>query len=214
MSPTLLKTVKNAVNHWYIPLIVGILFILCSIYVFKTPVESYLSLSLLFSFAFLIAGIMEIVFSISNRKEIDNWGWLLFSGILSLILGVILISNPALSVILLPIYVGFGLMFRSVSAMSTSFELKSYGITDWIGMFLLGLAGLIFSIIMIWNPVLGGISIVYWTALSLLSLGIFGIYYSFQLRKVKNKSAQISKDLKDRYDAVKKEITAELQENN
>lgn len=206
MSTTFFKTVKNAVKHWYIPLIVGLLFILSAFIIFRTPLESYLSLSILFSSLFLVSGILEVVFAFSNKEEIENWGWILFAGILNIVLGLLLLGNPEISMLVLPIYVGFGLMFRSVSSMSASFELKHYGIKGWGGLLTIGIIGLIFSFIMVWNPVFGGLTIVYWTAFTLLTLGFFGIYYSIQLKKLKRKTKNISSDLRKRYESIKKEI--------
>lgn len=72
MKNTFIKTVKNTVKHWYISLIIGVLFVISALYIFRTPLESYVSLSILFSSLFLVSGILEVIFSLSNRKEIDN----------------------------------------------------------------------------------------------------------------------------------------------
>jgi uncharacterized membrane protein HdeD (DUF308 family) len=90
-----LKTVTNTVKHWYIPLIVGLIFIGIGIYTLISPLESYLALSIIFSLSFLFSGLAEIIFSISNRNEIDNWGWTLAFGILTFLLGVLLIVRPS-----------------------------------------------------------------------------------------------------------------------
>lgn len=213
MKNTFIKTVKNTVKHWYISLIIGVLFVISALYIFRTPLESYVSLSILFSSLFLVSGILEVIFSLSNRKEIDNWGWTLFAGILNTVIGGILLSNPGFTIVLLPIYVGFGLMFRSIQGMSSSFELKSYKVKGWWQLLVLGIIGLIFSVVMIFNPLLGGITIIYWTAGALLALGIFSIYYAFVLRKLKKYSKRISSDLKDRYEAIQKEMHDQLHDN-
>lgn len=213
MKNSFVKTVRDAVKHWYISLIIGVLFVVSALYIFRTPLESYVSLTLLFSLLFLVSGILEIIFSLSNRKEIDNWGWTLFAGILNTVIGFILLSNPGFTIVLLPVYVGFGLMFRSIQGMSSSFELKSYKVKGWWQLLILGLLGLIFSVVMIFNPLLGGITIMYWTAGALLALGIYSIYYAFVLRRLKKYSKRISSDLKSRYEAIQKEIHDQLCDN-
>lgn len=122
-------------------------------------------------------------------------------------------SNPGFTIVLLPIYVGFGLMFRSIHGMTSSFELKSYKAKGWWQLLILGILGFIFSIVMIFNPVVGGITIIYWTAGALLALGGFGIYYAFVLRKLKKNSKRISADLKNRYEAIQKEMHDQLNDN-
>ena len=204
------KTVTNTVKHWYIPLIVGLIFIGIGIYTLLSPLESYLTLSILFSLSFLFSGLSEIMFSISNHKEIDNWGWTLTFGILTFLLGLLLIMNPAISITTLPIYVGFVVLFRSIMGISYALELKNYGIIDWGNLMAVGILGLIFSFILIWNPLFAGFTIVVWTGLAIILGGVFSVYLSFKLKKIKSIPNKISKELKEKYDAIKREVQNEL----
>lgn len=124
------KTVRNSIKYWYVSLLVGILFLIVEIYTFVTPLESYVALSVLFSVSFLASGVAEIIFSISNKNEIEGWGWNLAFGILTLITGVLLLMNPAISITTLPFYIGFLLMFRSIMGISYAIELKNYGVLN------------------------------------------------------------------------------------
>ena len=185
METSSLKTIKNGIKHWYLLLIVGLLYIAVGIWVFLTPLSSYLTLALLFSISFLASGISEIIFSISNRKELDSWGWKLASGLLTAIVGLILLASPLLTITTLPLYVGFVLLFRSIMAISFSIDLHSYGVPQWGWLSFMGVLGLIFSYILIWNPVFAGLTLVYWTGLALITLGIFSISFSAQLNKLR-----------------------------
>lgn len=178
------KKIKNSINHWYLLLIVGLLYIALGIWVFVTPLTSYLALAILFSVSFLVSGISEIAFSISNRKELDSWGWKLASGLFTTIVGLILIASPLLTITTLPLYIGFVVLFRSIMAISFSIELSSFGVKQWGWLLFMGILGLIFSYILIWNPMFAGLTIVYWTGLALITLGIFSIYFSVQLNKL------------------------------
>ncbi len=119
------KTIANAIKHWYIPLIVGIIFALTGIYTLFSPLKAYLTLSVLFSLSFLISGLSEIIFSISNRKEIDNWGWTLTFGIVTALFGVLLVMNPQISITTLPFYVGVVVLFRSIMGIAYALDLKN-----------------------------------------------------------------------------------------
>lgn len=81
MENSFYKTVKNSINHWFLILIAGLIFVVLGIWTMLTPVSSYLTLSVIFSVSFIIIGFIEIIFAISNRKEIDSWGWTLVYGI-------------------------------------------------------------------------------------------------------------------------------------
>ncbi|UUC45233.1 HdeD family acid-resistance protein [Flavobacterium cerinum] len=184
MEKQLFRNIKNAVKHWYLSVIVGILFILFGFWIFKTPMESYVTLALLFGVVFFVNGIFEIIFSVSNRKTIDHWGWILAGGIIDLVFGILLLSNLELSMAVLPLYVGFMLLFRSIAAIGYAFDLKSFGVNDWYWLLILGILGLLFSFIMIWNPLFGGMTIVIWTAMAFITYGLFRVILGFKLRKL------------------------------
>lgn len=207
---TFLKTVTNAVKHWYLFLIIGLIFTALGIWIFATPLESYITLAVLFSLTFLISGFFEILFAVSNRKEVDNWGWILVSGIVSFILGCIMISNPQISMATLPYYVGFVILFRSFMAISTAIDLQNYGASNSGGLLALGILGLIFSFIMLWNPVFAGMTIVFWTAAAFVSIGIYNIYLSIRLRRIHKAHGEISDELKEKYHKIKSEIHEEI----
>jgi uncharacterized membrane protein HdeD (DUF308 family) len=177
-----LKSIRNVINHWYLVTIIGIIFILLGIWVFRTPLASYLVLATIFSVSFLIAGIAEIAFALGNRKQLDHWGWFFGSGILSTLIGMLLISNPGLSMVTLPLYIGFGVMFRSISAISFAFNLKEIG-SEYHSILYMGLAGMVLSFLLIWNPTVVGMTLVTMTALIFILLGMIAIMLSLKMKK-------------------------------
>jgi uncharacterized membrane protein HdeD (DUF308 family) len=209
METSILKTIKNAIKHWYIPLLVGVFFVIISIVVFSSPASSLLALSLLFSMSFLLSGLSEIIFSIANKDQLDNWGWSLAFGIITLIVGLLLLVNPTLSITALAFYIGFVILFRSISTIGFAMDVKKYGSKNWAGLLVLGIMGTIISFILIWNPLFAGMSVVVLIALSFLFTGLFSIFLSFQLRKLHKSSKKISAKLMERYDVLMKEIHEE-----
>ncbi|MER3317146.1 MAG: HdeD family acid-resistance protein [Allomuricauda sp.] len=186
---TTLNTVRSATKNWWLSVLIGILYIFVGAWVFKTPLESYISLSIVFSAFIFVSGIFEIVFSISNRKEMDGWGWYLAGGILDFILGILLISSPVLTMAILPYFVGFWLLFRGIMALGASIQLGTLGVPGWGWLLVSGIATLIFSFLVLANPIFGGLSIVYMTAMAFIMIGIFRILLGFGLRKMR-KSAK------------------------
>lgn len=201
-----LKFIKNTVKHWYLLLIVGLLFVGAAFFSFARPLETYLTLAIFFGVAFLLAGISEIVFSISNRKEMDNWGWTLVLGISTLIFGLILMAHPGITMITLPFILGFILLFRSIGTISNAIDLKHYKDSSWGWILVSGILGTLFSLLILWAPVIGGLSITIWIGLTFLILGISSIAVSFKLRQLHKIPGKVSKELKDKLEAVEKEI--------
>lgn len=176
------KKLEKPIKRWYMMLLVGIVFVILGIWTIATPADSYVALSFIFALGFIISGISEIIFAFGNKHQ--YWGWSLALGIISTIVGVLLLLNPAASMITLPFYVGFTLLFRSISGMVSAYEMKQYGILDWGTLMVTAVLGMIFSFILIWNPVFAGINIVIWTAIVFLVLGGYTIYFSFKLKKL------------------------------
>lgn len=209
MNSYFLSSLKNAIKHWYIPLIVGILFILTSIIVFSTPLSSLLTLAILMSIAFLVSGLFEVIFSISNRKSMENWGWSLAFGLLTIIVGFMLLTHPDLSILTLSLYVGFVLLSRSIGSISFALDIKRHGIGSWGGLMFFGVVGTILSIILLLRPIYAGISAVYFIAFSFLATGVFSIFWAFQLRKIHRRAKKIKPEIRKRIRAFEEEIRSE-----
>lgn len=206
-----LKTVRNSVKNWYILLIVGLIFLASGIYCFVSPEASFLALALFFGWSFLISGAIEILFSISNRDELENWGWTLIFGIITFLVGLLLLARPEITMLTLAFSLGFLVLFRSIGAISFALDLKNYeDNSGWGTMLVFGILGVLFSFLLLWNPGFAGMTIVFWTGLALVTAGIFSIYLSLKLRKLKGLPQKISSELNERFKSVQDEIRKEL----
>ncbi|TAM99194.1 MAG: HdeD family acid-resistance protein [Chitinophagaceae bacterium] len=192
METQTLKIVKNSVGGWYLLLILGIIFIIVGIWVWVTPLASFIALSMLFAIAFLVTGILEIIYAVNNTKRQEGWGWSLATGIFDLLIGIILVSRPDISMVALPFYVGFVLFFRSILAISWSIELSKLRANNWGLLLILGILGIIFSFILLWNPLFAGMTIVLYTGLAFVMVGLAQIFLSFRLKKIKNTINEIA----------------------
>lgn len=205
-----LKTIRESIKYWYIPLIIGILLMVLGFYLFTVPMETYFTLAMLFSISFIVSGLLDIVFSIQNHKTLSGWGWYLVGGILTLALGIYLVTYPEIPVTILPFVVGFTLLFRSFLALGYSFDLRDMRILSWGNVALASVAGIIFSFLLLASPFFTGLSLVVLTALSFIFVGIASIVLSLDLKKIKDMPERISSELKERLYSVQKEIEQKL----
>lgn len=212
MQTLFLKTVKDVIKYWYIPLLAGLFFVVVSIVTFSSPMSSLLTLSVLFALSFIFGGLSEAVFSFLNRDRLESWGWTLAFGVVTVVVGVLLLSNPALSITTLAFYIGFIILFRSVSAIGIAMDIKKYGSRHWAGLLILGILGAVFSFVLIWNPVFAGLSVVMLVALSFFTAGLFSMVLAFQLRQLHTSTKALSAQLKERYDALERDIREEWSE--
>lgn len=206
-----LKTVRNSVKNWYILLIVGLIFLAGGIYSFVSPAGSFLALALFFGYSFLISGVMEVVFSISNRKELENWGWTLIFGLITFLVGLLLLARPEITMLTLSFSLGFLVLFRSIGAIGFALDLKDYDDNSgWGTILVLGILGVLFSFLLLWNPAFAGATIAFWIGLTLTVAGVFSIYLALKLRKLKGASQKISSELMERFQGIEEEIRKEL----
>jgi len=181
---TILDSAQKAIKNWWISILIGILYVGIGVWVMQTPLESYISLSIIFSTFILVSGIFQIAFSISNKSEMKDWGWYLSGGVLDLLIGILLITHPMMTMAILPLYIGFWLLFQSTLSIGLSFQLKSFGTLGWGWLLFWSIITLLFSFLLLFNPIFAGLSIVYMTAFALITAGVFRIFLGINLKKI------------------------------
>lgn len=199
----LIKTITESIQHWYLPMIIGLLFMALGVYIFTVPLETYITLSFAFSISFIIAGLIEAFFSISNHKSIDGWGWYLVGGLINLIVGILLLSNPNVSIAILPFYVAFTLLFKSIQGLGISFDMKTYGILSWGNVAITSIIGILCSILLLNFPIFTGLSLTIFTALAFISVGISSVIVSLNLKKLKDIPQTMSSELSSKIEEIK-----------
>jgi uncharacterized membrane protein HdeD (DUF308 family) len=187
MRDLVYSTVMPLAKKWWVNLVLGLLFVSLGIWVFITPLASYVSLTIFFSIALATAGAFEIFASIFYRKGSRNWGWYLTGGIFDLLIGGYLLFNLLTTMAILPIILAIWLFFRGMVAIGTSLKLRSWNHRSWGWMLAQGIATIIFALLVLFYPVIGGLSIVYATAFAFLMLGIFNISLANHLNKIRKK---------------------------
>jgi len=188
-----ISKIAGTVKNWWVFLLIGILLIIASIWIFRTPVESFINLAQIFSILILISGVFSIIFAFTNKEEMDNWGAYLVGGILDVIVGFILLSYPGITLVVFSLFIGFWLLFRGFNTISTSLELKKEGVKDYGWILLLGILVIIFALMSIVNPLIGASYLVFTLAFAIFLLGVANIFLSLRLRKLKTAVNKIIK---------------------
>ncbi len=204
------KAIRNNVKYWYLHLLSGIILIAIGIWTFANPQESYVALAFLFSMSFLASGLFESIFAITNRNVVDNWGWQLVSGLLTFAVGFLMLINPQISMVTLPFYIGFVVLFRSMSGVGVALDLRNYGVESWGGVMWIAVLGIILAVILLWNPGFAGLSAVVLTAMVLIIAGIVSIIVSLKLKKLHDFPGKVKDELKKRFKDAEKEVLEAL----
>jgi uncharacterized membrane protein HdeD (DUF308 family) len=84
------------------------------------PVGGALSLTLVMVGFFWIEGVVSILFALDHRRQLSGrWGWMLASGIVDLILGIVIVSGlPGSAAWAIGLLLGINLIFGGVALIS------------------------------------------------------------------------------------------------
>ena len=187
---------SKTVRHWWLYLLTGILSIIAGIVVFCNPIESYLTLSIMFGVLMLVSGIVELVVSSTSRSYFTTRSYSIVGGILDLLMGLFLCCYPRVTLVVLPVVLGVWMMFHSFMIIGLGSDMDSFRVrgSGWViagGVVLLLLSlGITFfpltlSLGITFFPLtLGTASVVILTGCALIVFGIMLIALSIRLRRI------------------------------
>lgn len=176
------KTIKN----WWIFLITGILFISLSVLFFFQPVSSLMSINIFLALILMVAGVMELLFTVSNTKTFKNWSRTLLLGLLDFICGVVLLSHPEVTVITLPFIIGLWVIVKAIIMFASAVEKYSSSLKGGWWEILGGALLLIFGFLILFHPTLGIFTIALWGGIGFLLAGVGNIFTAIELKQIKN----------------------------
>ena len=167
-------------NSKWVYILKGVLLIVIGIWMLSMPKESFASVNFLIGLIIIIGGALELGFSIYYRKGITGYGWHLMSGLLDVILGLFIISNPKIILILITLLVSFWLILRGVVAINSAITMKPLGGNRWKWQMAFGILFILAAILLIWHPQVVGLTIIFWMAMAFIMLGILRLVMGFR----------------------------------
>lgn len=169
-------------KYWWLSLILGIIFLALGILTFIFPFTSYLTMSIVFGITILVSGIFYIV--MSTTRSMKGRGWLIISGLIEVVLGILLSLWPGLTAAILPYVLGFWLMFKGFTLIGIGSDMSDIKGSGW-GWTIAWALGIIVCafIILIYPLVFGMEAVILWVGISLLIGGGSLISFAINLKK-------------------------------
>jgi uncharacterized membrane protein HdeD (DUF308 family) len=93
-------------DEWWLWLLQGVVGVLVGLMTFRAPEITTLALLFFIAMWSLAIGVLQVAAAIRLRKEIKGEAWLILSGVTSIALALILMSNPAAGALGLLLYIG------------------------------------------------------------------------------------------------------------
>lgn len=173
MKQIINKFTNSVIIVSIISIILGLLFIIY-------PDISIKTIGLLIATYMLIHGIIICIFNFQTRKlfyPVDS----LFIGLISIMLGVIILLKPTNLTILLTIILGVYILSNSITNIRIAIDLKGEDI-PWIMMLIIGIIDLLAGIIIIINPFEASISLTIFIGIMLIVHAICNMIDIFTLK--------------------------------
>jgi uncharacterized membrane protein HdeD (DUF308 family) len=99
---------------FWLQLISAVLSVVVGFLFLRNPAVAVATLVMLMSVFFMIEGITKTVFSLTIRP-FPNWGWVLASGIIGILIAAWLLANPGMSLLVLGILIGVQLISEGIA---------------------------------------------------------------------------------------------------
>jgi uncharacterized membrane protein HdeD (DUF308 family) len=114
----------RAVPNFWLQLVSVVLSVIVGVLFLRNPAESLLTLTLLVVVFFMVEGISKVIFSLTIRP-FPNWGWVLLSGFISILLAVVLWANiPLTAIWLLGTLLGISLISEGLALGYLAWEVR------------------------------------------------------------------------------------------
>ena len=172
-----------ASRYWWIAIVRGVFAILFGIFAFMRPDITLAALVLYFGAWALVTGILGVFEFFFAYKKHESRILQLVAGLLSIALGLMTFARPDVTALVLIIYIAVWAFMQGLFEIAAA--VKLYGLVPGAWMLMLsGIASVIFSLIILWNPLPGALALLWIIAAYAIIFGFLAIGFGIHMRRV------------------------------
>lgn len=165
-------------------MVAGLLCIAGGITVFVFPLESYVTLSIIFGVLMVLVGAIQLIVASTSNNYLAMRGYVITGGVLDLILGLFLCFYPGVTFVLLPIMLGIWMLYHSFMIIAFGGDLDTFNVKGDGFVIASGIVLLLISILILMNPFGAGVAAV--VIIAGVGLIVFGIIMCMMSAKLKD----------------------------
>ena len=186
------KTLCSLTENWWIIALRGVLALIFAALAFWMPQSALLAMTLVFGAFSLVNGAFNLVAAVRHIQKKERWGWLLFSGIVGILTGVVVLVAPWVATMVMASFlwasVGFWAIFTGVLEISAAVRLRQE-IKGEIWLALSGLLSIFLGAIVLWifftRPVESFLAAGWLLSFYAAVYGVTLLFLSWRLRKTR-----------------------------
>jgi uncharacterized membrane protein HdeD (DUF308 family) len=133
---------------WWLVLLQGIASLVIGVLLLTETGMTILSLVIFLGVYWLISGIFDLVSLFVDRR---HWSWKVFSGVIGIIAGIVIVRHPLWSAVLVPVTLVWVLGFIGI-LIGVTHVIRAFTGGGW-GSAVLGLLSLLFGVILLARPI-------------------------------------------------------------
>jgi uncharacterized membrane protein HdeD (DUF308 family) len=168
-------------NNWWSLVIRGIVAIIVGLISLLWPGITLSALVILFGAYALLDGIFSFVGAWRASQAHERWGSLLLEGVVGIAAAVVTLLWPAITLFTLIYIVAAWAIFTGALELTAAIKLRKHIAGEWL-LALLGIASLVFGILVLLAPMTGGLVIAIWIGTYALIFGVMLVALGFRLR--------------------------------
>jgi uncharacterized membrane protein HdeD (DUF308 family) len=172
---------------WWVPLVQGIAALAIGLLLLARPASTLVILTIFLGAYWLVGGFFDAVGAVSRRASDRHWAFALAGGILSGIVGLLLLGQPVLGALVTSLtvvsFIAIGAVVSGILSVVWAVRVRReiHG-EGWI--MLLGVMSILLGIALLMSPLLSVIVLLQAAAILAIVGGIAGIVTAFRLRRV------------------------------
>lgn len=169
-------------RSWWVLLVRGLAAIVFGVLTWMQPAASAVALLVIFGAYVLVDGALGVYGAIKNRHQSSQWWVMLIWGLAGVIVGVLTVINPAITGLVLTIYIGVWAVVTGVMQIIAAMRLRKEIEGEWL-LVLSGLLSVVFGGFVLSQPMAGMMAMVWVIATYAVIFGVLMILLAFRVKK-------------------------------
>ena len=181
----LTNKVARAVKRWWLMLIAGLLCLVMGIVVFVFPLQSYVTLAILFGVLMMAVGAIQLIIASTSANYLAMRGYFVVGGVLDLMLGIFLCIYPGVTLVALPLMLGVWMLYNSFIIIAFGGDMETFRLGGSGLVVAGGVLLLLLSVMVLLNPLGAGVpTVIIIAGIGLLVLGCLLCMLSLKLKHI------------------------------
>lgn len=171
-----------------VTVIIGVALMLSGVYCFINMKAAFVSLALILGIVMIAYGISQIGTWLSERKKTGMSGWVMGEGILTTLIGALVVFYPFQTDLVLAIWFAAWLIVSGIMRIVGAYETKkNFSGTPWGFMMFMGIITVVVGIYGLVHPMVAGMAIAILLGIFFILQGINCLVFGINLPGAKDK---------------------------